>query len=648
MLSWFRKYSKSWMVKAFYVLVAITFFGGFGILSVDWLKKKPAEESKEAVAIVNGEDISAQDFNKSYERAKRAWYERMSRLYGEIPENLLDTEALKQDVLDELVGQALLGQEAKKLGIKVSNSEVSIQISQIPYFKDQTGAFNQNVYKNTLNRLQVTPEEFEEEIRQQLLVSRVTNLIVAPVQAGEDEVKAYYQKSSEEINLDYFFLDAEGRYGKLKPTEKEMEDYYQSHPKDFDWPEVRKIEYFRFPIADFEKIAQISEADLKDYYEKSKDRYQAKPEQGHFRHILIKLAENAAEPEVKKAKDKADKIIDEFMRGEKFAELAKRYSEDSETAINGGDLGWAGRGTFIPEFEKAGYELAPGEISAPIRTKYGFHIIQLEELKPAEYKPLEEVREELKKELIRNQAHLLAQEKAEAVLKDCLGKGMKEAAKKYQLELRPSEYFKKGESDLEGLPDSRYITEEAFYMNLEEISEVFSGIDDLYIFELLEIKDSHQATREEANPKILRKLEPEIRLAKTKEDARKALEALSKGASMPQLAKKEKAELKETGFFQRGAKSLPEIGSSEDLTKLIFNLTSQEPVPKDVYDAAGKVYVFQLKAVKPADPAKFEEEKAGLQKTLLSKKQQETFDRYLENLKKDKVKVISEIYQQIE
>lgn len=648
MLSWFRKHAKSRAAKALYVILAITFFGGFGILSVDWWRGRQGNQTTEPIAVVAGEELSAREFIRNYERAKRNWYQQMSRFYGEVPEELLDTNTLKQDVLDEMVNRVLLQQEAKKLGIKISASEVNTQISQIPYFHDQSGAFSPQVYKRVLNSLQITEDEFESEVKQQLLINRVTSLIVAPVSVSEDEVKAYYEKSYEEVNLEFFEMDSEARYAQLKPEEKEIEQYYQSHISEFDWPEVRKISYFRFPVSDFEKAVQVTEADINDYYEKSKDRYISKPEQGHFRHILVKTPENASQDELNKARDKAEKIAGQILAGEDFAELAKKYSDDPGSAVKGGDLGWSERGSLVPEFENTGYSLPIGGVSEPVKSRYGFHIIQLLELKPAEYKPLSDVKDEIKKELIRLKARDMAREKADQVLKDCLAKGMKDAAKKHGIQLKESEYFKKGESGLDGIPDSKDITLEAFFMEQGQVSEVFSGLDDLYIFEVIEIKEPHQATLEEAKPKIIRKLTPELKLARTKEDARKDLDELRKGVALSVLANKEKAEVQETDWFQRGSQSIPKLGSGEELTKLVFNLTEKEPVPEDVYASGVKVYVFKLKGVKPADMAKFQEERNKVQDTLLRKKQQETFDRYLENLKKGKVEIKEDVYKQIE
>ncbi len=648
MLSWFRKHSKSWAVKALYVVLAATFFGGFGILSNRYMRERPAEESKEAVATANGVEISSRDFYRNYARAKQSWYQKMSRQYGEVPAEMLDTGALKQDVLDEMVGRALLKQQAEKLGVKVSSSEVNTQISQIPYFRDQTGAFNQATYKNILSQLGVTAEQFEDEVREQLIVDRVTSLVVAPVQVSADEVKEYYDRTFQELNLDYFVIDAEKRYAKLEPTAKEIEEYFGSHTRDFDWPETRRVQYLKFHIPDFEKEAVVSEAELKEYYEKSKDRYLVKPESAHFRHILIKAAEGAGADEIKKAQDKIVAIEDALKGGIDFAEEAKKYSEDTTSAINGGDLGWTSRGQLVPEFEQAGYALSPGGVSEPVRSKYGFHLLKLEELKPAEYKPLSEVKDAVKKELVRNQAHILAKDKADLVLKDCLGKSMAEAAKKNHLELRTSEYFRKGENNLEGLPDSRDISELSFLMTQGEISEVLTGKDDLYIFEVTEIKDPHQATLEETHPKIVRKLEPEIRLAKAKEDGRKDLEELRKGPGIAAVARKENSELKETGFFPSGSQQVPGIGYSKEFSKMVFSLTLKDPAPKDVYDSAGRVYVLKLKALKPADPAQFDSEKETVKKTLLTQKRQEAFDRYLQDLKKGKVQIKEEVYKKIE
>jgi len=649
MLSWLRKHSTSTTAKVLYVFLAVTFFGGFGILSgTRFLRQKPVEESVEPIAIVNGEGIRARDFYQTYQRAKRIWYEQLRQLYGRVPEEYIDTNALKQEVLDRMIEQTLLLQEAKKLGIKVGEGEVNAEIASYSIFQDQSGRFSPQLFNTIIARYGLTPEQFREDVRRQILINRLLSLIVAPVSVSDEELKEYYQKAKEQINLRYFYIDADERYSKLEPTKEEIKQYYENHKKDFDWPETRKIRYIKIHIPDFEKKVKLSKDELKDYYEKSKERYLIQPEKAHIRNILIRVPENASEKELKEAEKKVQQILDELQSGADFAELAKKYSQDAQSAPNGGDLGWLSRDELRPEFAKIIFGLPVDGISQPIRSKMGFHILKLEDYKPAEYKPFKEVRKQVEKELIRNKAHQLAQEFAQEVARVCQTQGMEACAQKYNLELKESEWFKKREPDIEGIPDSMDITEEAFYMQEGEISEVIPGVDDLYIVELLKIKDPHQATLEEALPKILRRLTPQLRLKRAKEDMRALLEKMKKGRSIRWASRKARAKLEETGFFERGAKDIPGIGYSEEISNAIFNLDKENPYPNDVYDLDRKVYVLKLKDIKPADMSKFEEEKEQIRRELVIAKQKEIAQKYIEELKKGNIEIKTDILKRID
>ena len=650
MLSYFRKHAKSNVTKALYVILAVTFFGGFGILGNKYFRgEQDQAESPDTVFIVNGEKISVRDYARAYDQAKRSWMAQMEKMYGQVPEDMLDTEALKKDVMDKMVNQTILLQEAKKLGVKVTATDINAKIGEIPYFRGEDGKFSPDRYKNILSNMGMTSEQLEKEIGEQLKVERVISLIVAPVQVDEAELTDYFAKVKSELSLAYFVVDADERYKNLEPSKEEIEQYYKSHANEFDWPEMRKMKYLKIPIADFEKSVAVSDAELKEYYEKSKERYASAPEQGHFRHILIKLAENAPEADVNKAKDKAKKILDEIKTGADFGEEAKKFSDDPGSAGKGGDLGFAARGSFIPEFEAAGYGLAIGAVSDPVRSKFGFHIIKLEEIKPAEYEPLAKVKNEIKKDVARNKAHVAANEKAEKVQKECKDTGLDKAGAKNGYKVFESDWFKKRESDLENLPESKDLTEQAFYMTQGEVSEVISGVDNLYVIQITEIKDPHQATLQEAHGKIKRELKPELALKKTKEDGRKWLEEMKKGASLEAVAAKAGAKLKDTGFFELGAKTIPEMGiSSKSFSQMIVNLSVKNPVPDDVYDAGSKVYVFKVKADKPADMTKFGEEKDAVNSDLLQKKQQVAFDKFVEDKKKGKVEIKNDIFKKIE
>ncbi|AEH44900.1 PpiC-type peptidyl-prolyl cis-trans isomerase [Thermodesulfatator indicus DSM 15286] len=170
------------------------------------------------------------------------------------------------------------------------------------------------------------------------------------------------------------------------------------------------------------KVKQVSDKELKSYYEKNKAKFQ-EPEEVRARHILIQVPQNASKEEVKKAYEKAQKIRERLLKGEDFAKLAKEYSDDPGTKDKGGELGFFSRGQMIKEFEDAAFSLKPGEISKPIRTPFGFHIIQVEEKKVPKEKPFEEVKAKVKEEYI-NQKQ-----------KEALQQALKELKAKYKVKI---------------------------------------------------------------------------------------------------------------------------------------------------------------------------------------------------------------------
>ncbi|WP_022852676.1 peptidylprolyl isomerase [Thermodesulfatator atlanticus] len=167
---------------------------------------------------------------------------------------------------------------------------------------------------------------------------------------------------------------------------------------------------------------QVSDKELRAYYEKHKDKFQ-EPEQVRARHILIAVPQNASKKEVEKARKKAEEIRQKLLKGADFAKLAKEYSDDPGTKEKGGELGFFTRSQMIKEFEEAAFTLKPGEISEPVRTPFGFHIIQVEEHKKARQKSFEEVKEKVKEEY-------LTQKQQEA-----LEKALSELKKKYKTKL---------------------------------------------------------------------------------------------------------------------------------------------------------------------------------------------------------------------
>jgi len=334
-----EKYGKYviWIVLISFLLGALIIFtpGRFDIA------RRGSPESRKPALIINGEKITQGQFDARFDELLRYYRELYRRSgLGSFDLQLQGASGavyrlrLQTEVAQELIRRTILNQEAEKRGIKISKAEYEAELTK--------------------------------EVDRQL-----------------QAILSYYQMTEDELKER---LAQEGRT---------LEDFKGDIRRELERRKDMLIERLRD-----EKLRDVvvgglapSDEELRAYFEENKPRF-AKPEMIRARHILIKVAEDAPEEEVAQARSRIEEIKKKLDEGADFAELAKEYSEDEGTAEKGGDLGWFQRGQMVKEFEEAAFALQPGEISEPVRSKYGFHIIKLEDRRPAS--TFEEVKEEVR------------------------------------------------------------------------------------------------------------------------------------------------------------------------------------------------------------------------------------------------------------
>ena len=654
MLNVIRKYTRSWFTKVLFYFLAITFFGGFGLLSYrrsggrlrNLTKSKgPAED---VLATVLGEPITLPEYRSLFSRTQ----ERLRKQYqGEIPESLLQNLDLKSKVMDQLVEQTLLRRKAQELGIQVSTGEIQREIARIPEFRDSSGKFDRRRYVLALSQMGFTEEAFEDDVRRSIAINKLMAVVGQGVKLVEGEARERYIFENEKLKLGYLVWDPAEFARKAVPTDEEIKEYFDKHPEVFDLSETRKLSGVRWSIADFEAKVKVSPAELEDYYQKSKDRYldQEHPEEVRASHIVLMVKPGAGEDERAEILKKIKSIREEATKpGADFAELAKKYSEDPGTKAEGGDLGFFPRGRMIKEFEDAAFSMKVGEISPEIETRFGYHLLKVTDRKPAQYQPLEKVKKEIQAELVRNKAHDLAQQEAEAAAKRVAeGQSLEAAAAKAGRPVFTTEYFEKGEPEVPGLPDSAQVTEQAFYLKPGEVNkEVITGLDDLYLIRLDDLKAAHKASLEESRDRIVRILTPEIRVKRTRAMARKLLDRLQAGEAPAKIAKAAKMKWESTEWFPRSAATIPGIGMSEDLKAQAFLLSEERPWPDNVYEADHRIVLVHFEGRQPADLKAFEEKPDDFARQILAEKREEAFKNYVEALKENAV-TYTDLYKQI-
>jgi peptidyl-prolyl cis-trans isomerase D len=345
-------------------------------------------------ARVNGEDIPLLDYRQVYQNQLI----RQQELYqGELPAEL--EAQLQRNVLEGMVRNRLVGQYVRDHGYRVGDQQVAAYIRSLPAFQ-VGGEFSSQSYIATLSSQGLTPEIFERDQRVNLEISQLQNGLVESAFYTPTEYRRFIELEQERRQVAYVLFEPSDFVAEIQVTEAEIRDYYAANPQLFETEESVSLEYLEVSLGDVSGEIAVDEAALVDYYEANIERFQT-AEERLASHILIATDDDTDEAA---AESLALDLSRRLEAGEAFAELASEFSDDPGSAADGGNLGWAGRGVYVDAFEEALFALGEGEVSAPVKTGFGYHIIRLDGVRPGAQQSLDEVREALLEELKRRGA----------------------------------------------------------------------------------------------------------------------------------------------------------------------------------------------------------------------------------------------------
>jgi peptidyl-prolyl cis-trans isomerase D len=360
-------------------------------------------ESARAVATVGDYAITQDEFSRAL-RERQASLQRA--IQGRVDPSMLDNPEVRRATLETLIQRRLLVQHAQTAGLMVTNEHLRGAINEVAVFRDESGKFSYPRYEQFLKSEGMTPAMFEARLRQDILLRQVADgyadsSFVPRTVSGLIETLAGQQR---EVSHAAFQPDAYLSQVKLAP--EAAKQYYDANTAEFRVPEQARVEYVVLSIDALMQAAAVSPEDVKKFYESNRAQFGVE-ESREAAHILVGVDSAAGASGKEKAKAQADSIYRELQKNPAgFADAAKKHSADPGSASQGGSLGRITRGSMkdVPEFEQALYALKPGEISQPVETKLGFHIIRLTVVHPSQVKPFEEVREGIEKELKKQQA----------------------------------------------------------------------------------------------------------------------------------------------------------------------------------------------------------------------------------------------------
>lgn len=386
MLQIIRERAQGLIVWTIVGLIIIT-FALFGLSSY------LSGSSTNAIATVNGDNISQRDFQRAY----RDYQDRLRQMLGaNYRADMFKPAMVKQEVINGLVNQHLLTQYLADQKIYPADQLIAEEIHNIPAFKNAKGEFSNERYQELLQRQGMTPVGFEADLARDIAGQQLASALKNTAFVTAKELALYQRLKHQQRNVGYLLLEKSAYLGSAVVADADIEKYYQAHSNEFMTPEQVKLNYVELDLAKRSANVAIDEAKIKAYYETNRATYIKQQEQRKASHILIKVDK---ETDDATALAKLNALLAEYKAGKSFAELARKNSQDPGSARQGGDLGYFGRGVMNPAFEKAAFSLKKGEVSQPIKSRFGYHLILLTDSKPAVYRPYSEVKEQIKKQL---------------------------------------------------------------------------------------------------------------------------------------------------------------------------------------------------------------------------------------------------------
>ncbi|MEI4967366.1 peptidylprolyl isomerase [Aeromonas caviae] len=341
--------------------------------------------ARTAPATVNGNDISAPALENAYRNERARMESQMGEAFNQLAANPDYMKQFRRGVLDRLIDQALIDDKARSLGLRVSDEQIKQAIVAMPEFAEN-GKFSNDRYLQLIRRAGMTPEMFRDSLRQDMVRQQLMGAVLGSEFALKGEAEQLDRLYNQTRDLRLIRLAASAYVDGIEVSDAEVEQFYKANSARFMNDETVKVDYLLLDAANLGKNIKVTEQDAQDYYDQHQDLFQ-RPERRQVAHILIPFGKDE-----KAAEQKAEAVLAKAKAGDDFAALAKADSSDTFSAKKGGELDWFEKGVMDPAFEKAAFALAKvGDLSAVVKSPFGFHIIKLLAVEPAKTKPFVDV-----------------------------------------------------------------------------------------------------------------------------------------------------------------------------------------------------------------------------------------------------------------
>jgi peptidyl-prolyl cis-trans isomerase D len=586
-------------IFAWVMLIAVGIpFGLWGINNYfDGGQEKP-------VAVVGDREIFEKDVNRAYEN-----------LVARLGSSDYDEKQVRHEALEQVINDELITQNARGHDLTVSEADIRAYVQSQPFFQTG-GAFDKDKLKTVLASQGMSSPQFTAQVAKQLVDEQYVRGVADTAFVTKRQLEEFYRLRNQERQIEYFTLPLKTPAGEV--ADKDIESYYQENKSQFQNPEKVSVEYLSLTLDDVSGSFQATEDELKALYEEQKAQY-GTPERRKLSHILIS-ADVDKEESLKAAQAKAEQIRQRLGKGEDFAKLAKEVSDDKDSAAKGGDLGFVDKEAMDPNFSSAAFALGKDEISQPVKTPFGYHVVKVTEVVPATAKKFEEVREELAKSYQRTAAENKfydAKQKLDELSFEH-NDSLEPVAKALNLKIGQTGLFTREAGD--GLAAEALLRGAAFtpeVLDGKNSAAVEVGNDKVYALHLKE----HQLASDKPLPEVKQDIIAKLRAKRAQEAVRKQAEQLAaevkQGKAMADAAKSAGVALGKATVKLAGKSELPpELVVAVNKAPLT---RAGKPIPALAALENGGQILFVLAEVKDGSLASVDPKELEMAKDYLAK-----------------------------
>ena len=578
----------------------------------------------DVVATVGEREITVGEFRTVYLRQLRNY---QAQSGGEITAEILRSMGLDRQILQQMIDEYAALQEAERLGVTVTDAEIRGRIVSFPAFQQNGQFVGEQAYVQSL-RLQsppMTPAQFEEDIRRSLMLERLQAAVTDWITVTDEDLRREHVRRSETISVSAISFRADDFREGIEATDADVAALFAQNAVDYTVPEKRQLRFVLINVAALKESFTPSDDDVQGYYGYNTDRY-TEPVTLRASHILLRT-EGKDLPEVQ---TQAEAIVAEARGGADFAELARQYSEDDGTKELGGDLGPISPGQMVPEFEGAAYALDQGEISDPVSSMFGVHIIKATEKTGGTTQPLNEVRESIVDLLKQESADARASALAEAMAAEITtAADIDDAARRRGLEPQVTGFVSPGEPIL-GLGFSSEVTTRAFQLGQGQVAGPIQTPTGPAFVTVVGIQDPSIPPLEEVEARVRDDVIRKKAFAAAQARAAEVATLLQTADDFTQAAETEDLEVSTSDAIARGA-AVPGVGLNAAVEAVAFSLSAGET--SDPVLTGNSAVILHVHERQEATAADFQATRETLRNDMIAEQQGQFYAAYLENVK---------------